>query len=214
MNEAQDFSEKIWNTSKRSYEFRHRATLELISKGTILDIGCGTGLLLEALNKKGIDAEGVDFSEKAISVVNEKGLKAVQCDFAVQPLPFEGASFDCVVALDVFEHLFDPHKALEEMVRVTKRNIIIGVPNFSSLPARLQILLGNVPENNLPQKGHVYWFNMHVLRSMVSAQGLEIKEVHYNSFGNRYFLSRVFFNYLAKLWPSMFALSFVIKARK
>src|ERR1043166_2084581 len=91
---------------------------------------------------------GLDISEQAVQKCKTAGLDARVFDFAGQPLPFQDRSFDSVVALDVLEHLYDPAQVLREAFRVSRKRVIVSVPNFNSLPARLQVLLGRVPENN------------------------------------------------------------------
>ena len=60
-----------------------------------------------------------------------------------KPLLFEDNSFDVVVALDVLEHLNDPHGAFQELLRVAKRSLIISLPNMYYIKFRLNFLLGN-----------------------------------------------------------------------
>lgn len=55
------------------------------------------------------------------------------CDQAIDldngRLPFEGGSFDCVLCLDVLEHLEALHAIFDECCRVAKRHVIISLPN-------------------------------------------------------------------------------------
>jgi len=129
-------------------------------------------------------------------------------------LPFQDGTFDTVVMLDVLEHVYAPEVLLEEAVRVSKKYIIISVPNFNSLPARLQILFGKVPENNRPNKGHVYWFNYDNLTKMIKQHDLHIMDMRVNTvFENRFLLGDLT-RFFARVFPSLFTLSFVVKAEK
>jgi len=49
--------------------------VSLIDKGSVLDIGCGSGIITKALQDKGLDIEGLDASEVAVNICEEKGLK-------------------------------------------------------------------------------------------------------------------------------------------
>jgi methionine biosynthesis protein MetW len=206
--DVQTFENDRWSQKPQQPEFRHGAALSLVQNANALDIGCGDGLLLSMLT--GISAEGVDLSDVAVASCASKGLKAVQGDFTKDPLPFADKSFQTVIALDVLEHVYEPAAVLAEMTRVSSKNIIIGVPNFSSLPARLQTLFGKVPENNHAHKGHVYWFNWPVLTHLVQTHNLRITRVKVNAPLERLPLVGSVTKGLAELWPNLFALSFVI----
>ena len=207
--DAQTFENARWQAGDQKTQFRHHACTGMVTGGSVLDIGCGDGLLLAMLKEKGVTGEGVDFSEEAVRKCADKGVRATQHDLN-QPLPFPDGAFDWVIALDVLEHQYEPLFLLKEMARVSRKNIVVGVPNFSSLPARLQILTGNVSENNQPHKGHVYWFNYPVLVGLATKAGLDLTTCAMNTFRPATF----FGDMLTKLFPNLFALSFVAHFHK
>jgi len=211
---TKDFENKRWSDHSQKVEFRHHAALELVQEGSVLDIGCGDGLFLSLCKEKGIEAQGVDFSDVAIAHCQERGLKAQKADITAGALPFADNTFPTVVALDVLEHVYDPVPLIAEMKRISSQNIIISVPNFSSLPARLQTLFGRVPENNRPNKGHIYWFNYPVLRALLEKNGLHITTLRTNTPRERVPLLGLVTRILARLLPNLFALSFVAELRK
>lgn len=202
--DARDFENARWVGWNQPVQFRHRACVDMIAQGTVLDIGCGDGLLLSMLSEKGVTGEGVDFSVEAIRKCEEKGVRATQHNLE-GTLPFPDNSFDWVVALDVLEHQHDPAPLLAEMKRISKKNVVVGVPNFSSLPARLQVLLGRVPENNRPNKGHIYWFNHSVLCALALRVGLTSVRWSMNTFKPFSLFGTLF----QRVLPNAFALSFV-----
>lgn len=212
--DVQTFENIRWSEKPQRAEFRHRAAVGLVPKGTALDVGCGDGLLLMMLGQKGVVAKGIDLSDVAVAQCKAKGLTALQGDFTKDPLPFADRSFDTVIALDVLEHVYDPEAVLKEMIRVSSKNIIIGVPNFSSLPARLQTLFGKVPENNHPHKGHIYWFNWMVLTTLVRKNNLRIIELRVNAPWERVPVVGMMTKSLACAFSNLFALSFVIVCEK
>ncbi|MCR4275106.1 MAG: methionine biosynthesis protein MetW [Candidatus Campbellbacteria bacterium] len=205
MDAQKTFENNRWLSGNQKAQFRHQACLDMVVDGSVLDVGCGDGLLLSMLAEKGILGEGIDFSEEAVQKCVSHGVRATQHDLNGK-LPFPDNSFDYAVALDVLEHQFDPLFLLCEMTRVSRKNVIIGVPNFSSFPARFQTLFGRVPENNRPNKGHVYWFNYHVLQNMASQAGLRAVVCSMNTFKPLSFFGTVF----QRAFPNMCALSFVI----
>lgn len=56
-------------------------------------------------------------------------------------------SFDCVVAMMIIEHLFDPFHSFQEVFRITRPGgkMFINLPNIASIRCRLQLLRGEVP---------------------------------------------------------------------
>jgi len=211
---TKELEDSRWRNNDQQIVFRHEKALDMISGGNALDLGCGDGLFLQALRYKGIEGCGLDFSVDGIKKCKEKGIKARVYDFSDKPLPFDDNTFDYVVMLDILEHLYYPEKVLKEACRVSKKYIIISVPNFNSLPSRIQMFLGKVPENNRPNKGHIFWFNFNNLRQMLMSTKLAIIELKTNTFWNNKALIGKFMKIMSRVMPSLFALSFVVKTRK
>lgn len=210
-----EFENKRWLEGDQVFVFRHAKALEMVEKGQkVLDVGCGDGLFLSALAQKEVLASGVDISEEGVKKCREKGLDVSVVDISIENLPFQDGAFDTVIMLDVLEHLYAPEALLQEAARVSKKYIIISVPNFNSLPARLQVLFGNVPENNRPNKGHVYWFNYKILKKMLENNNIKQITLKTNTFWEQKIVLDKFMKLLAQTWPSLFALSFVFKLEK
>lgn len=205
---TESFEDERWANFAQTLEFRHTATLDLVTQGPVLDIGCGDGLVLSLLGKKGIESQGIDISSEAVRKCHERGLSAEVFDPS-KALPFDNNTFETVLLLDVLEHVYEPALLLAEAVRISKNAVIISVPNFSSLPARIQVMRGQVPENNRPGKGHVYWFTHHLLDSMTKEAGLVCDSMRMNTVT---ILSRL--GIPASVWPSALALSFVARYTK
>lgn len=214
-NNVKEFENKRWRDGDQAFVFRHAQTLEMVEKGQkVLDIACGDGLLMSALKKKGVLVSGVDISEEGVKKCREKGLDVSVVDIATERLPFEDDTFDTVIMLDVLEHLYAPEELLREATRVSKKHIIISVPNFNSLPARLQVLFGEVPENNRSNKGHVFWFNYCNLIKMCKQNNLNIAEFRTNTFFENKLILGYITKFCARIFPSLFTLSFVVKLKK
>lgn len=86
--------------------------------GDLLEVGCGTGLILERLARSCRSAKGVDLSEGMLDKARERGLD-VKLGSATD-LPYDDASFDVVCSFKVLAHVPEITKALQEMVRVTR----------------------------------------------------------------------------------------------
>jgi len=64
-----------------------------------------------------------------------------QCNLD-QQLPFADRSFDIVTALDVLEHLDNPHRALREFYRVARKAVFVSLPNIYYIQFRINFLRG------------------------------------------------------------------------
>lgn len=86
----------------------------------ILEIGAGTGAMLDALRARGFDARGVEVREDLIAEARRwyGALPIERVDGTA--LPFDAASFDAVVSFDVFEHIPDSDAHLAEVRRVLR----------------------------------------------------------------------------------------------
>lgn len=212
--EVKKFEENRWLHQDQPLSFRHKAATKLVKKGPVLDLGCGDGLLLRMLrDQKNILGEGVDLSEEAVRKCNAKGTKASAADLTELPLKFRDRQFATVIMLDVLEHLYYPDNLIREARRLASDYLVIGVPNFNSLPARLQMVFGKIPENNKPKKGHVYWFNYQILKMMLKKHNLILEDLEVSSFWENKFFLGWLIKKMTRTWPSLWALSFVTRVR-
>ena len=90
----------------------------------VLDLGCAGGFMAEALARRGAHVTGIDPAEDAIDAARaharESGLR-IGYDVGVgEALPYESASFDAVVCVDVLEHVADLTKVLSEVARTLR----------------------------------------------------------------------------------------------
>jgi len=100
----------------------------------ILDIGCGTGIILKLLAHFGIPF-GTELSPEAIQFLRQRGLNLIVRSDANGPMPFKSNAFSVITCLDVLEHLDDDISLLEEMLRICKPGgrVIITVPALQIL---------------------------------------------------------------------------------
>lgn len=84
----------------------------------VLEVGCGTGLILERVRMFASEAVGVDLSGGMLARARHRGLPVVQA--AATALPFGDASFDVACSLKVLPHVPDIRTAMSEMARVTR----------------------------------------------------------------------------------------------
>lgn len=129
--------DKIWQRHKPSdMEWsRIMETIGMIPEGvrSIVDVGCGDGLLTNQLVGKFEKVLGVDISSTALQHVEAEKLLA-----AMDYLPLADQSFDLAVCTEVMEHLPFPvfEKSLSELQRITRKHLLITVPNDEYLRDR------------------------------------------------------------------------------
>jgi 2-polyprenyl-3-methyl-5-hydroxy-6-metoxy-1,4-benzoquinol methylase len=99
----------------------------------ILDVGCGTGLLLLEIEQFG-EVTGIDMSERAVTYCKQRGLTNLAVGDATH-VPYSDNSFDVVLLLDVLEHVEDDAEAARELARVLAPGgqLIVMVPAFMFL---------------------------------------------------------------------------------
>ncbi len=103
------------------------------NKGSILDIGAGTGEFLSVARQDGWKTIGVEPSDKAKAIAKNKGVSFVE-----QTSELESHSFDVISMWHVLEHVPDLNQQIKELKRLLKPNgtLIIAVPNFKSFDAK------------------------------------------------------------------------------
>jgi SAM-dependent methyltransferase len=188
-------------------------------RGKVLDIGCFDGSLTEKILKQGgKEVIGMDRWEEAMQLAQAKGIETVWGDMDNPNIPFADNHFDCVVAADVFNSIYDPDAAMEEIVRVLKpgKKLIVTVPNLASSGNRLLMLLG-FPPYNLEVRarqgaGHLRLFTFKTLERLLLDYNFVIKKISSTvvifpfvrllSHKPEYQQPRIFFSkFLARLFP-------------
>lgn len=92
---------------------------------TILDIPCGLCVDYDAFKRTNPDIYylGVDCSSTFIDAVTARGIPAMRGK--VQDIPCQDSSFDVILARHILEHLDSYQTAIQEMVRVAKKEVLI-----------------------------------------------------------------------------------------
>lgn len=101
---------------------------------SILDIGCGEGTNLKNLASPTAEKYGIDISDFAIELAKKQYPNFHLQQANATALPFSNNNFDCVYSFATIEHIDNPQKAIDEMIRVTKRDgiFIVFTVNFGS----------------------------------------------------------------------------------
>jgi ubiquinone/menaquinone biosynthesis C-methylase UbiE len=102
--------------------------------GDLLEVGCGTGLILQRLAKIARRAEGIDLSPGMLEKARARNLSVRQG--SATDLPFPDASFDVTCSFKVLAHVEDIEKALSEMIRVTRPTGVVLAEFYNPLSLR------------------------------------------------------------------------------
>ncbi len=123
----------------------------LIPSGTILDVGCGTGVLASRLAGQGYEVTGVDPSAGMLAHLegSDPRVKAVQG--SATELPFEDGEFDLTMCVAVMHHIAEPGAvdgSLREMVRVTRPGGLVLVWDHNPRNPYWKNLMARVPQDD------------------------------------------------------------------
>ncbi len=145
----------------------------------MLDLGCRSGALTEHF-LEGNSVVGLDVDAAALEKAAALGIEPVEANVE-DPLPFEDASFDAVVAGELLEHLQFPDALVAEIWRVLRREgILVGsVPNAFRLQNRLRFLRGRAPEDD---PTHLRMFSPRELHGLLAG----FDDVELSFVGGRY----------------------------
>jgi ubiquinone/menaquinone biosynthesis C-methylase UbiE len=167
---------------------RHRldAWLERLVPGDgngrrALDVGCGTGHQMAWLAGRGFETVGVDGSPEMLDHARERNPQAEIRLADVERLPFEDASFDLILCIEVLRYLPDMEACVSEMARVLKPGgtcLATAAPLFSlnGYPIVNRIATA-VPVGELVRLRQ-YFTTVRRLRRVFEAAGFPRPEVH------------------------------------
>lgn len=143
------YYDSFWSADQERRYVPEAALWSLILAGVTpqtqcLDVGCGTGnSYAREFLRRGISYVGVDVSPDAVTAARAAGIDAHVIGDAAE-LPFADQSFDLVLCIEVFEHLFSPHLAAREILRVLRPGgrLVASTPNVAYWRLRANLLFG------------------------------------------------------------------------
>lgn len=142
---------------RNEHRFSYAEIANLVEPGSsVLDLGCGSGELLELLvATRGARGRGVEIEEELIGACLRKGISVFQGDLDEGLKEYATGSYDYVILNETLQALRSPVQLLQEMVRVGRR-AIVNFPNFGYFINRAQIFFrGRMPVNReLPYEWH------------------------------------------------------------
>lgn len=185
----------------------------------VADVGCGGGLLSEALARAGARVTGIDLGEKVIEIarlhMHESRLESpnLDIDYRVQSsadlAAAEPESFDAVCCMELIEHVPDPAALVSDLVRMVKPGGVVVMSTLNRTPVAFgaAILGAEYIMRMLPRGTHHYaqFLKPSELGRLMRHAGLEVDDVSglgYNPISRKAWLSR------------LTAVNYLISARK
>lgn len=188
---------------------RVQAILRDVPPGeSVMDVGCGNGVLLYHLRHRFRQLIGLEFSPHRLaqarlnlSDFNFRGVQGSAEDMG----EIASGSVDVIVTADVIEHIPDVYRAAEEMLRVLRPGgfLVVNTPNVAFMKKRLYLLAGRFPSTSQPNEGigsdllfdggHLHYFTFRSLALVLQRAGFEL--VRRTGFGP---LGR-----LSQAWPGL-----------
>ena len=134
-----------------------------LSGKQVLDVGCGGGILAEAMAARGAVVTGIDLADKPLKVAQlhllESGQKVEYRRIAVEELAREApASFDVVTCMEMLEHVPDPAAVVHACVALLKPggNAFFATLNRNPKSYLFAIIGAEYVLNMLPRGTHDY----------------------------------------------------------
>jgi len=154
---------RIWNN-----RYKRRLIENLISRGSILDYGCGTGEFLLEMQHAGWVTYGFEPAPKANKIAQQYGLTVLESPDQLE------ATIDVVTLWHVLEHLHQPDTLLNKLKKQLSSDglFIIAVPNPTSIDSRM--FRNSWVAYDAPR--HLYHFRPKDIESLLHSIGFKIIE--------------------------------------
>ena len=192
----------------------------------VLELGAGYGRLATALHDKGARIVAVDRKKPDTSFPFPYLELDLDEGFASEIINFQPGRVECVVALDVIEHLHHPELTLREMKQtlVPGGMLIASTGNIGYFLPRIMLLLGqfNYGKKGILDLTHQRLFTIRSFCRTLEGEGFKVEKV--TGFGPPIedmvgdspplrFLDRIG-DFLAKVWPRLFSYQFLVEATR
>jgi 2-polyprenyl-3-methyl-5-hydroxy-6-metoxy-1,4-benzoquinol methylase len=169
----------------RNYTLRHKISLvsSYVSRGTLLDYGCGTGMFLGACKKAGWETFGMEPDDSARQIASQQNLNLFSDKNMIRTHVAE-KQFDAITLWHVLEHVTDMHETLSFFKEKLKLNgvLIIAVPNHVSYDAN--VYKEHWAAYDVPR--HLHHFELKSMKNLLHTAGFQLAETRPMKFDSFY----------------------------
>ncbi len=167
---------------------------------SVLDVGCGTGDMLDGFPRDQLDVYGVDLVPEMAAAASRTHPEDHFAAASAEALPFPPREMDLVICLGMLEYLPDPLPAIQAMRDVLRPggHLIVSFPNRKSLFRKLSTVevqmerqlfkalawcRGRSSDGNAaPSYRHRQWAPADVF-ALLASTGFQVRETRFNTFG-------------------------------
>ena len=148
---------------------------------SVLDLGCGDGLLLKYLkHARGIRGYGVEIEDDNVLACVENGVNVIQSNLEDGLAGFDAGSFDHVILSQTLQAVRHTEEIVLELLRVGREGIV-SFPNFGRWDQRLQVMRGRMPVSEaLPYQWYntpnVHLFTIHDFEAFCTSHSIHVLE--------------------------------------
>lgn len=160
-----------------------RKLLANLAPKTVIDVGCGNGVLCGDLAKDGYDILGVDADEKAIQLARQSypaaQFQLISLDDAPpRPAADTAGGFDAVVSTEVIEHIYSPHKWASFCFEALRPGgtLVATTPYHGYLKNLALAVVDKWDDHHDPlwYGGHIKFWSKPTLAKLVTDAGFEV----------------------------------------
>lgn len=152
----------------------------------VLELGSGPGALTRLLHQQSCQVTAVDYDASALKLVSRYSERTIRCDLNSLDWPTllaEYGKFQCIVAADVLEHLYDPWSALQRVhdLLAEDGNLVLSLPHAAHNALIASLLNADFSYRpwGLLDKTHIRFFALRNMQALLNEAGFAIIDAEF-----------------------------------
>lgn len=158
-------------------ELRFKATFGLLRQEfeSVLDVGCGEGYWLEYMSKRvpKVEGAGIELAANRAERARNRLPHFNIIQGSATELPFPDNSFDLVTCLEVLEHVPDWHAVMKELIRVSRKTVLVTVPYRQAVSYEICVHC----HKQTPKAGHLHSFDEKSFADLLTKYPLRFRPI-------------------------------------